>query len=74
MATFFVEVPDQLRLEMDNCKYINWSTVACKAFEERLRQIQTLKRLAAKSKLTQKDADEIADVINRKASKQFMEL
>ena len=50
---------------------INWSAVARKAFEEKVIQIDMLQKIANKSMLTQKDADEISDKINKSMSKKF---
>ncbi len=74
MATLSVSIPDKLKWQMKKLDDVNWSAVARQAFEERVEQIMFLKKLANKSKLTKKDAKELADKINRKAAKKFLEL
>ncbi len=73
MVTLYISIPDKLNAEMLKHNNINWSAVACKAFEERICQIQTLRKLAAKSRLLQKDVDEFSDTINANASQKFMD-
>ncbi len=74
MATISVSVPDDLRTKMLAHEEMNWSAIARKAFEERVSQIEFLKKLAAKSKITEKDAAELAANINKGVAKRFMEM
>ena len=71
MGTLSVSVPDDLREQMVKLDEINWSAVARKAFEEKVKEIQFFKDIAAKSKLTEKDAVEIATRINKNIAKKF---
>ena len=71
MATLSVSVPDDLREKMDQLDEINWSAVARKAFEEKVKQIEFLKRLATKSRLTEEDAEKISKKINERMAKKF---
>ena len=71
MGTLSVSVPDDLRNKMVELDEINWSAVARKAFEEKVRQIEILNRIAGKSRLTEKDAAEISRKINKNMAKQF---
>ncbi|MBU0470394.1 MAG: hypothetical protein KJ598_02195 [Nanoarchaeota archaeon] len=50
---------------------INWSAVARKAFEEKVKEIEFLRKIAKKSKLTEKDAEEISIKINKNMAKKF---
>lgn len=74
MAILSVSVPDRLRKEMNQLDEINWSAVARKAFEQKVEEVQFLKELVSKSKLTQKDADELAKKINSAVSQRYLEL
>lgn len=71
MPTLSVSIPEELKHKMEQLDEINWSAVARKAFEDKVLQIDMLKKIAGKSMLTQKDADEISDKINKSMSKKF---
>ena len=64
-------IPEELKKEMDEVKFVNWSEVARAAFKEKLTQFQLFQKIVSKSKLTQKDADELSRKINRAASERF---
>lgn len=71
MVSLSVSVPDDLRERMAKLNDINWSAVARHAFEERVKEIDILKAIASKSKLTEKDALEIGRKINASMAKRF---
>ncbi len=71
MATLSVSVSDELREKMTLIDEVNWSAVARKAFEEKVKQIEILKKIATKSQLTEKDAREISKKINEDMAKKF---
>lgn len=71
MGTLSVSVDDDLKERMIQLDEINWSAVARKAFEEKLKEVEFLKKLASKSKLTAKDAQEISKKINEGMVKKF---
>ena len=71
MPNVSVSIPENLQKQMNLVEDVNWSAVARKAFEERINQIHLLKKIAGKSKLTQKDADEISRSINRSIAERF---
>ena len=64
MPTVTVNVDDNLKERMESHPEINWSEVARSAFEEKVEDLELLERLTAKSKLTDKDVDEIAELID----------
>lgn len=71
MGTLSVSVPDELREKMDRLDEVNWSAIARKAFEEKLKEIEILKMVSKKSKLTEKDAKEISRRINESMAEKF---
>lgn len=71
MSNVSVSIPDNLKQKMVDLEEVNWSAVAREAFEEKVRQIEFLKKIAGKSKLTEKDAKEISDKINISMAKKF---
>lgn len=72
MGTLSVSVPDDLREQMIKLDEINWSAVARKAFEEKIKQIELFKKIVSKSKLTEKDAEEISAKISESMAKKFL--
>lgn len=74
MATLSVAVPEELKEKMSELEEVNWSAVARKAFEEKVKEIEFVKKLASKSKLTEKDAQELSDKINKNMAKKFKEM
>ncbi len=73
MPTITLSIPDDLKREMDKSKFINWSSVAREAIREKAADLAILKSIASKSKLSEKDAKELADKINLAVSKRFMD-
>lgn len=71
MGTMSVSVPEDLRTRMTQLDEVNWSAVARKAFEEKVKEIDILKKIASKSKLSEKDAMDISRKINESMAKKF---
>ncbi len=71
MGTMSVSVEDKMKAKMNKLQEINWSAVARKAFEEKLKEVEILKTLASKSKLTAKDANEISKKMSESMAKKF---
>ena len=74
MATLSVSVSDSMKDKMERMEEINWSAVARKAFEEKLEQVEFMRNVGNKSKLSKKDVEEISNKINRSVSKRFKEM
>ena len=74
MGTLSVSVPKDLKDKMKELDEINWSAVARKAFEEKIRQVEFLKKIAGKSELTENDAEEISKKINENVAERFRRL
>jgi len=58
---------------MDKQKFMNWSAVAREAIREQVSQLAILDAIAAKSKLTEKDAIEIGKKIKKSMHKKYKE-
>lgn len=65
MPTITLSVPEDLKLEMDRSKFINWSEVARVAIREKVIQLRLLNSIASKSNLTEKDALELGKKIKK---------
>ena len=72
MPTITLSVPEELKKEMDQSKEINWSAVAREAIREKVAQLKILKTIAAKSKLTEKDALELGRKINKSLHERYL--
>ncbi len=71
MATISVSVSDELRNQILAFDEVNWSAVARRSFEEKIKEMQFLKQLAQKSRLTEKDAEDISRKIHDSMAKRF---
>ena len=72
MPTITLSVPEELKEEMEKSKFINWSAVAREAIRLKVYQLKILNSIAAKSKLTEKDAIEIGRKIKQSMHKQYL--
>ena len=59
MANVSVSVSPELKKKIDELDEVNWSAVARKAFEAKLRAVEALEKFAEKSTLTEEDALEL---------------
>lgn len=73
MPTITLSVPVELKKEMDESQEINWSEVARTAIRAKVSQLKILKSIAAKSKLTKKDALELGKKINESLHKRYQQ-
>ena len=64
-------VPEDLKKIMERHKEVKWSEVARKAIEQRVDDLEIMDKITAKSKLTQKDADEIGEKIKESIAKKL---
>ena len=71
MPTITLSMPEELKKEMEESKEINWSEVARTAIRQKLAQLRILKSIAAKSKLTEKDALELGKKINKSLHERY---
>jgi hypothetical protein len=72
MVNMTLAIPEELKKQMDGMKFINWSEVAREAFKKQIDEYTLFMQIVSKSKLTQKDADELGRKVNRAASERFM--
>jgi len=74
MATLSVSVPEKLKKRMGSLDEVNWSAVARKAFEKKIKEIEFLEYIGKKSKLTEKSAKKLGQSINKAIAKKFAEM
>ncbi len=71
MANMTLSIPDDLLKRMKQFREIKWSEVARQALERRVKEFEKIEEIASKSKLTQKDADDISDKIKASLAKRL---
>ena len=71
MPTITLSVPEDLKKEMDELKFVNWSAVAREAIREKASELALFKSIVAKSKLSKKDALEIGRKISESLHKEY---
>ena len=73
MTNITLSVPEELHKRMKKLSEIRWSEVIRRTIEQRIDDLEVMNRIASKSKLTQKDVEEISKKIKRAAAKRFDE-
>jgi len=73
MVNMTLSIPEELHKKMKCMPEVRWSEIARRAIEERIDDLETMNKIASKSKLTKKDVDEISKKIKRSAAKKFYE-
>ena len=73
MGNMTLSIPEETMNRMHLFTEIRWSEIARRAIEQRLSDLETMEKIASKSKLTQKDAEELAKKIKKAAAKRFMD-
>ena len=65
MVNMTLAVPDELNSMIKKHSEIKWSEIARKAMWEHARKLELVEKIVAKSKLTEKDAEEIGKKIKQ---------
>ena len=60
MTNITLSMPDELMKRMRIFSEIKWSEVARKAIEKRVEDLEVMNKIVSKSKLTEKDVEEIS--------------
>ena len=71
MVTMTLAVPDELRHKMETFSEINWSEVARQAFNQKINDLEFLRKFKSKSKLSEKDALKLGAEVSRKLAKRY---
>ena len=64
MTNMTLSIPEELHKKMKQFSEVRWSEVARKAIEQRINDLEIMEKIASKSKLTKKDAEEISKKID----------
>lgn len=73
MSNMTLAIPDELARKMKAFPEMRWSEVARQALEKRVNDLEIMNRIASKSKLTQKDVEEISKSIKASAARRLHE-
>lgn len=73
MTNMTLALPEELARKMRAFPEIRWSAIARQAIEKRVHDLEIMNRIASKSKLTQKDVEEISKTIKASAAKRLHE-
>ncbi len=71
MENITLTIPEELKKELQKHEEVNWSAVIRKALQEHLRRVRIAESIASKSKLTEKDAEEIARKVDAAVAKKL---
>ena len=69
MVNVTLSIPNELKQKMDTFAEINWSAVAREAFDEKIKDMEFIKKFKAKSTLTEEDALKWGAELNRNLAK-----
>lgn len=73
MVSLTLSVPEELRKKMSEHSEIKWSEVVRAILEQQIRDIEEANRITSKSKLTETDVDEIAELMEKGMTKRWRE-
>ena len=73
MAQFIIEIPEEMKEEMEELPDLNWQLVVRRSLKRELAEVLELKRIISKSKLTEDDVKELSDKINESLAERFRE-
>jgi len=71
MTNMTLSIPEDLSKRMKRHTELKWSDVARQAFERKLKEIEFMKRVLSKSKLSEEDAEKIGHKIKAEIRKRF---
>ena len=77
MASVTFALDNELKKMLSNFSWINFSRLATEELikkEDRLKQVREFERIISKSRLTEDDANRLADEINESLSKKYLNL
>jgi ribosomal protein L15 len=71
MGNITLALPEDLHQRMRQHTEIRWSEVIRKTISEKIDELEIMNKLVGKSKLTKKDVNKIADLIDKSAAKKL---
>lgn len=74
MAEVIVKIPKDLEEDFRGVKPIFWQLAVDKTINEELRRLVKLKRIVSKSKLTDKDVEELTEEVNEALASRYEQM
>ena len=74
MVNVTLSIPNELKQKMDLLAEINWSAVAREAFDEKVKDMEFIKKFRAKSTLTEADALRLGKEVSKSLSNRLRKL
>ena len=71
MAEVVVKIPEELK-EFESISPINWQLLFSRFLKRELERIKEVEAIVSKSKMTQEQAEELADEVSLAVSKRFL--
>jgi hypothetical protein len=72
MTNVTLSIPAELKQRMDCFEELNWSAVARKAFEEKIQELEFIKKFKEKSTITEEDALKLGKELNKRLAKKYI--
>jgi len=69
MVNVTLAVPTDMKHKMDSFAEINWSAVAREAFDQKIRDLELIKKFKSDSTMTQADAIRLGRELNERLAK-----
>ena len=69
MVNVTLSIPNELKQKMDTFAELNWSAVAREAFDEKIRDMEFIKKFKAKSTITEENALKWGAELNKNLAK-----
>jgi hypothetical protein len=74
MADVFIRIPKDLEREFGDVKPIFWQLIVDRTVNEELVRLKALKQIVSRSRLTEKDVEELSDKANEALSERYRRL
>ena len=71
MANLTLAIPEELHEKMRKHSEIRWSEVVRRTISDKIEDLELMDKLTSKSRLTQKDVDELSHKINSEVFKEL---
>jgi len=69
MVNVTLSIPSDMKHKMDTFEEINWSAVARVAFDEKIRDLEVIKKFKSDSTMTEEDAINLGRELNKNLAK-----
>ncbi|MFT4309875.1 MAG: hypothetical protein ACMXYL_05305 [Candidatus Woesearchaeota archaeon] len=71
IANITLALPDELHKKMKKHTEIRWSEVVRKSISNKIEELEMVKKIAKKSRLTRSDVEDLARMIDKKSARKM---